>query len=61
MASLSLTVADVRELDDGGGAGHGHLPAATGDGFTKNAFFILLSKIDFLLSTFAPTLSIIVQ
>ena len=33
MAPLSLRVADVRKLDDGGGAGHGHLPAAAGDRF----------------------------
>ena len=33
MASLSLTPADVRDLDDGGGAGHGHLPNAAGDSF----------------------------
>ena len=26
-----MRVADVRELDDGGGAGHGHLLAAGGD------------------------------
>ena len=26
-------VADVHDLDDGGGAGHGHLPAAAGDGY----------------------------
>ena len=31
MASLSLTVADVRALDDSDGAGHGHLPPAAGD------------------------------
>ena len=33
MASISLTPADVRDLDDGGGAGHGHLPFAAGDSF----------------------------
>ena len=33
MASLSLTPADVHDLDDGGGAGHGHLPNAAGDSF----------------------------
>ena len=26
-------VADVHDLDDCGGAGHGHLPDAAGDGF----------------------------
>ena len=31
MVSLSLRVADVCELDSGGGAGQGHLPAAVGD------------------------------
>ena len=33
MASLSLTDADVSDLEDGGGAGHGHLPNAAGDSF----------------------------
>ena len=33
MAPLSLTVAYVREPDNGGGAGHVHLPVAAGDGF----------------------------
>ena len=33
MASLSLTVADVRELDNIGGAGQRHFYAAEGDGF----------------------------
>ena len=33
MAPLSQTVADVRELGDGGGAGHGHIPVSAGDGF----------------------------
>ena len=33
MSSFSLTVADVCDLDAGGGAVHGHLPAAAGDGF----------------------------
>ena len=54
MASLSLTVADVRELDDGGGAGHGHLPAATGDGFTKNAFLFCYPKLTFFCPPLLP-------
>ena len=29
MASLSLTVADVRDLNDSGGERHGHLPVTT--------------------------------
>ena len=33
MSSLSLTDADVRDLEDGGRAGHGHLPNAAGDSF----------------------------
>ena len=31
--ALLLTVADVRELDNVGGAGHGHCPAAAEDNF----------------------------
>ena len=33
MVPLSPRVADVRELDNGGGAGQGHLSAAAGDRF----------------------------
>ena len=33
MVPLSLTVVNVYELDDGGRAGHRHLPAAAGDRF----------------------------
>ena len=33
MAPLSLTLADVPEPDNGGGAGHGFLPAEAGDRF----------------------------
>ena len=38
VAPLSLTVADVRELDGGGGSGHGHLPAAVPDSIRKTLF-----------------------
>ena len=34
MAPLSLTVADVRELDDGGGVGHRNLPVTAGNSFS---------------------------
>ena len=34
MAPFSLTVADVRELDEGGGVGHRHLPVAAGNSFS---------------------------
>ena len=33
MATLSLTVADVRQLDHGGGVGHGNLPVTAGNSF----------------------------
>ena len=39
MASFSLSPADVREVDGGGGAVHGHLPAVVGDGFPRRPAF----------------------
>ena len=39
MAPFSLTPADVRELDDGGGAVHKHLPDAAEDGFPRSPTF----------------------
>ena len=43
MAPLSLTVADVRELDDGGGLGHNQLPVAAGNGFSCQP--VIIGKI----------------
>ena len=59
MAPLSLTIADVGDLGDGGGAGHGHLPVAAGDGFpcqpvSIEKFYLPVSDFSCLL--FSPYL-----
>ena len=71
MASLSLTDADVRDLDDSGGSGHGLLPNAAGDSYPcrprhkihkwvlKRMYYSC--NISFLLSALSPTLAILLQ
>ena len=44
MVPLSPRVADVRELDNGGGAGQGDLPAAAGDRLFLRP--VILGKLD---------------
>ena len=54
--TLSLTISDVRELDDGDGVGHGNLPVTPGKGFSWRP--VIIGKIQpasfglFLLSLF---------
>ena len=62
MAILSLTVADVRELHNGGGVGHGNLPVTAGNGFSWRP--VIIGKIQsasfglFLLSLFGIPVSL---
>ena len=62
MATLSLTVADVRELDHGGGVGHGNLPVTAGNSFSWQP--VIIGKIQpasfglFLPSLFAIPVSL---
>ena len=62
MAPLSLTVAEVRELDNDGGVGHDHLPVEAGNGFLCRP--VIIGKIQptsfvfFLPSLFAKPVSL---